>query len=554
VKYIRTIFLLILIICINKFDFGSIYPPAKKNERFLSKDDCPKINESAEVVKNSACDKPPGSITGIIVTGRGKLFYTWRNAFQIAVGNSPDLLDVPAGSYTLEVKDGSTCGKAVTFPIEITEINGITIDHSNVKIQQSGCKNIGAITGIKVTGATHIEWKDATTGAVVSTSIDATNLPPGTYSLFAFNTGCSKQGPFYTVSTGFDVPIVTSVRTTNMPCSKFGDSIIVTLNRKPSFDITTYIFFSSAGFQTLGDAYSPNTTTTIVKAANLFADDYSLYFYDAQKGNCPIFLRKITIVHSNLVLSRDSTVLISDQCSQHMGAIIPAFSNNFNPPMGSDYTWTDDQGNIVGRNPTLNNVGEGIYHLSIFVKGCFVFADFTLRNESPVQQKPDVDDVTVCLPSIVNIYVKNIDTVGIYKLTTLTDTTPIATSKTGTFYRKVNKTTDFNVVHQIGECKSEVEKVTVTVVADINIPNAFTPNNDGINDQWNINGIDRFPGADVKIFSRNGQLIFHSVNYPEAFDGIVNGSVVPDGTYYYIIDVKQPICYGKISGSLTIIR
>jgi gliding motility-associated-like protein len=162
----------------------------------------------------------------------------------------------------------------------------------------------------------------------------------------------------------------------------------------------------------------------------------------------------------------------------------------------------------------------------------------------------------MCLQSVVVIIVKNIDTPGIYRLyTSINDTTSIAESKSGIFYQNVNQTTDFYLAHKKGECESERTRVTVTIVTSgMKIPNTFTPNNDGINDNWNITGLEKFPGADVKIFTRSGQLIFHSVNYSVPFNGTYNGSQAPPGVYYYIIDVKQPICAGKIAGSLTIIR
>lgn len=83
------------------------------------------------------------------------------------------------------------------------------------------------------------------------------------------------------------------------------------------------------------------------------------------------------------------------------------------------------------------------------------------------------------------------------------------------------------------------------------VPNAFSPNGDGINDRWRIQYLESYPGATVEVFNRYGQLVFNSTNYSVDWDGKVNGKVLPIGTYYYIINPKN----GRkiISGSVTII-
>jgi len=95
-------------------------------------------------------------------------------------------------------------------------------------------------------------------------------------------------------------------------------------------------------------------------------------------------------------------------------------------------------------------------------------------------------------------------------------------------------------------------RVTVTVVDDVIIPNAFTPNGDGINDFWDLKGIILFPNCTVSIFNRYGSRLFYSKGYSKPWYGTYNGSPVPTGTYYYIIDLKDgsPL----LSGPVTVVR
>ena len=84
------------------------------------------------------------------------------------------------------------------------------------------------------------------------------------------------------------------------------------------------------------------------------------------------------------------------------------------------------------------------------------------------------------------------------------------------------------------------------------VPNAFSPNGDGVNDTWVITSLSAYPGATVDVFNRYGQVVFHSDNANKAWDGTLNGSPLPMGTYYYIIDPKNN--ESKIAGSVTLFK
>jgi gliding motility-associated-like protein len=86
----------------------------------------------------------------------------------------------------------------------------------------------------------------------------------------------------------------------------------------------------------------------------------------------------------------------------------------------------------------------------------------------------------------------------------------------------------------------------------INIPNTFTPNGDGINDTWDIPQLQDFPSCTVSIYTRWGQPVFNSVGYPKPWDGTYNNKLLPVGTYYYVIDLKNKS--KLLSGFITIIR
>ena len=71
-------------------------------------------------------------------------------------------------------------------------------------------------------------------------------------------------------------------------------------------------------------------------------------------------------------------------------------------------------------------------------------------------------------------------------------------------------------------------------VPPIFIPNAFTPNQDGVNNQFEFYG---FPEpVKLTVFDRWGNIVFSSPNYQNNWDGTFNGKTLPLGSYTYLIE------------------
>lgn len=69
------------------------------------------------------------------------------------------------------------------------------------------------------------------------------------------------------------------------------------------------------------------------------------------------------------------------------------------------------------------------------------------------------------------------------------------------------------------------------------IPTAFSPNADGINDEFMIYNIAQFPETEVTIYNRRGEKVFISApGYPIKWDGKSGGTLVPVGLYFYTVD------------------
>lgn len=105
----------------------------------------------------------------------------------------------------------------------------------------------------------------------------------------------------------------------------------------------------------------------------------------------------------------------------------------------------------------------------------------------------------------------------------------------------------------INGCQSSA---SVTVLVKVEDPTVdpeivFTPNGDGINDNWLIRDIEEFPGSTVSVFTRNGQKVLEQKDYTQDWDGSFGGRDLDEGVYYYVI-----VFDGKTikSGAVTIVR
>lgn len=112
-------------------------------------------------------------------------------------------------------------------------------------------------------------------------------------------------------------------------------------------------------------------------------------------------------------------------------------------------------------------------------------------------------------------------------------------------------------VYEVTSSEGCVASNTVTITVEpykepsLNIRNVITPNGDGFNDFWLITGIEDFPETEVHVFNIYGQQVFESIDYQNDWDATYKGNKLPNGTYHYIVKLKNEEEYLK--GNLTIL-
>ena len=109
------------------------------------------------------------------------------------------------------------------------------------------------------------------------------------------------------------------------------------------------------------------------------------------------------------------------------------------------------------------------------------------------------------------------------------------------------------VTDSIG-CRAFSDSIYIIVnVLDGMIPEGISPNGDGLNDYWVLDGLEFFPEAELIIFNRWGNEVYRKRNYFNDWNGTNGkGEPLPDGNYFYLLDLKNGL--PPMNGVVLIVR
>ncbi|QTE36844.1 gliding motility-associated C-terminal domain-containing protein [Mucilaginibacter gossypii] len=506
--------------------------------------DGPNIDQSHPDIRSTSCGQSTGSIKNIIVTGAGNIKYSWLNAQHQEVANTNDLTGQPAGVYTLKVTDDSQCGEIYSSEINIPETNGITLNENSVTRVPATCsQNNGSIKGITAPGATHYKWINTATNNQAGSSPDLADAAAGSYQLIASNDfGCSKPSQVYTIDA---IPVTVypnyAANVTNSCSGQNSGSI--TLTTDPLVKTMRWI---DGNGQPAGTDANPH---------GLKPGTYKVYFTDAS-GCETLYPHDFTVNEIDpLQIVANSETRTDDQCGLNTGGI-----KNIQVKGGTQpytYLWLNVAGEHLVTSQDLTDVGAGDYTLQVQdASGCGVMASriYTVLNENSSMDAPVIAPLQLCAPGEALLSVSSPSAGNTYRLYDSQTSTQYQDEQTnGIFKIKANPNSTYYISQVSGQCESERTQAQITIsLSAIDIPNAFTPNGDGKNDYWKINNAQNYPQAIVQIFTRYGQKVFESKGYSVPFDGTYNGTKLPSGVYYYILNLGKSC--NLLSGSLSIIR
>lgn len=253
-----------------------------------------------------------------------------------------------------------------------------------------------------------------------------------------------------------------------------------------------------------------------------------IYWVDLTQSNC-VFRDSITVMDftlPNIFEHKDTTF-----CPDNYLIIEETFS-------GLNYKWENGSSGFEEVYREINQ--PGLYWLELSSGACAV-RDTLLVEQEEVPDFSIGNDTSIC----------SVETL----LLTLPSgfINPVWDNGSTSDNHLVDESGLYTVNAKWKNC-SVYDDVYITLVDDLCpedplvFPTAFTPNGDGVNDTWVIDGLEKYPNSRVQIFNRWGHMIFESNNYHNQWDG----EDLPMGTYYYALWHEESV--KEITGTVTIIR
>lgn len=464
----------------------------------------------SEIIHNVSCK---GGHDGyIIISATGGVPYyniAWSNNYH-----SDSIGNLPIGNYTITVTDQNGCKNIQTYSITepSNNLNSIFTEINNVSCFGFSDAN----TNVAPTGGTppyYVYWEEG----VEQQNFTGLNMLANTY----YNiTVVDINNCTYYDSIKFTQPpkLILTGNTNPVECGNLaGAGTVFPTGGTPPY---SYLWSNNETTQTAIDLSYGTNYVSVTDAKNCID---SLAFFVDKSGK---LFGTYSIIQANLCYL-DSIAVVVAELPMGKQPIKFVWSNGFvgdtarRLPAGEYLVFAKDKYNCNDTIKVIVTQPDSISPNFIFTKpSCSKIYD------GEIEAKP-----TGGTPEYSYIWSNN------------SEKSKISELRDGNYYLSI---TDSNNCVFIYEINLEEANYCITIY------NTITPNGDGVNDSWIIENIDKFLRNEIWIYNRNGNLVFNTENYQNDWYGTYNGKELPEGTYFYIIDLGE----GKdpFKGHITIIR
>ena len=557
--------------------------------------DIPGVTAMATRATPSACTTKTGTVSITGVTG-GTAPYTY-SLDNTTFASATIFTELAAGTYTVYVKDANNCRFSVSTTVTQNAIAGAV-----ASAQPSACdRNIGVITVEAVTGGTS-PYTYSIDGVQFQSETTFQNLAAATYAVMVKDAaGCTLTiSQQVTNPAGVDVSIF-DLQVTDARCGFADGKISLTSpnSRDYTYSMDGTTFRATAEFDglaagtyqiiikdalgcsntkavTLGCTPPPNGLVLATAAAGcdqnngqitvqevtggtgpytysldgvhfsaspvlsgLAPGNYVVTVKDAKNG---ITTAAVTVARlsSQLAYVRDVTC-----AGQANGSIaITATGNN------QHTEYSINNGATFQKDSIFTNLSAGVYTvITKFSAACaLTVSNIEVKSPNPISATANALTKAIGQEASGSAVVAGLKG-GVKPYTFQVDNGSINSDSVLTNLSGGNHTV---LVQDKNGCSVSVPFV-IEALDNIDIPNGFTPNNDGMNDRWVLKNLSIiYPKCRVQVFNRWGMLVFDSIGYRKEWDGTFNGKNLPDGTYYCIIELGNG--EAPLKKSVTIMR
>ena len=486
---------------------------------------------------NIGCNGGDGTID-ITVTGGsgpGTYTYSWTQTEDPAWNSNQEDLTVKAGHYTLLVTDINGCTNTRSVVMTEPEPLTITLDVSDITCLNAPAYNDGAIDVTVGGGRAPYIYSWTGPSGFVSSNDDISSLSEGTYTVTVTDAyGCQS-------STDTLLSLPESI-TLEARMSDYNGFSISCLGRSDGW--LRVIPQTGTGPYTYSWSGPSGFTATTDSIFSLREGTYRVTVTDTHlcsvTQDIPLVSPGKLSMALNIGLSNGGSYNINCKGSSTGRVSITAV----NPAGTPAFLWSDG---LTGG--VRENLPAGFHEVILTdANGCV--ADTSLTLTEPDSLKISFSLISPYCPESNDgsMFAGVTGGEGAYSFTWSDgQNTQEATGLVQGLYTV--EVRDFN-----GCMVTDSLLLTSLNEICVGIPNAFSPDGDGINEFWNITRIALYTDAEVIILNRWGEVVWKSEKgYPEPWDGRAsNGKALPMDSYHYAIDLhngEKPIV-----GHVTIIR
>lgn len=473
-----------------------------------------------------------GNITTTTLGGTPPYIYQWNNG--ATTSNNSNL---STGNYNLTITDNNGCNTQVnttiTQPIAITTtVSNSVIICPGVQLTLQAVSNGG-------TGLLSYHWNNGMSNQNISVS----PLADTTYQVYSTDAnGC--VGP--TASTTIEVNDILlsslTVPPTQIICE--GETAIVFASFVPGKGTYTYVWNNGLGAALGPFTVSPTTTT-----------NYQIVVTD----NCNNTISNEVLVQVNPL----PEVALSPQVGVGCGSVEFNLQNNQSNPVGIESHWNfGDNTFSTTQNPIKSYNSTGSYTITLIVTnpfGCTELASTTINAivnpvaEANFTYSPDEDLTTNNATLRFDNYSTNTTS---YKWSFGDGATSIEISPTHTYQEKGMYDIILITNNNFNCADTLIKKVTIDPAYNFYVPNAFTPDADGLNEVFTAKG-EEIKEFSMAIFNRWGEKICETHDLEKGWNGRAKegNDVAQEGVYVY--DIRLRDFTGKLhtmQGKVTLIK
>jgi len=479
-----------------------------------------------------------GTIT--IVAGGGTPPYEYSiDGCVTFFSNDGQFTGVSAGNYDLCVRDAHGCivnGSTIIITQPASEITIGNVTSTNVTCF-GGADGTITISSVSGGNGGFVYSIDGGSSYVANGGI-FTGLVAGTYDIRVRDSqGCSKDGGTIIIAEPQELTIV-DMTYKNIGCFGANDgsiTIVVSGGTPPyRYSIDNCVtYFSNNGFFT-----------------GLASGTYNVCIRDA--NGCIISGGIITLTEPTLPLEITIDEITDALCAGVDNGSITVSASGGTAP----YAYSIDGGvSFLNNGGLFNNVGAGTYPTSVRDAGGCIVSGLSASVSEPDPIAITSESSTPTCYGLIEGVVSVTAEGGTGTLTYTLNPGGIQ-NNTGVFSGLAINIYTVAVTDEndCGPVMSNPIEVGQATDCKLEVFNAFSPNGDGINDYWNIQGISPYPDCLVKVFNSWGSTVFVSDRgYPEPWNGYLNnsGKLLPAGTYYYVIDLGDGV---TLTGTVNIIK